>query len=133
MLGAYKCFCQGPYENMSISLDGHVLEANRTTRESPSTTTGGNTCKCNPQACLVKYNRFLRTMMILIQSVFIVFVAILAAIVFKKRKTKIIKHSMWILLELVLLGAALLYGSVGTTHERLATAADTPSLALGYC
>jgi hypothetical protein len=32
--------------------------------------------------------------------------------IFQKRKIKIIKHSMWILLELVLLGAALLYGSV---------------------
>ena len=72
----------------------------------------GNTCKCNPQSCLVKYNQFLRTIIIIIQSAFIVFVAILAGIVFRKRKVKIIKHSMWILLELVLFGAALLYASV---------------------
>ncbi len=70
------------------------------------------TCQCNPELCSVKYNRFLRTIIIIIQSLFIVFVAILSAMIFQKRKIKIIKHSMWILLELVLLGAALLYGSV---------------------
>jgi hypothetical protein len=62
----------------------------------------------------VKYNRFLRTIIIIIQSIFIIFVAILAAIIFERRKIKIIKHSMWILLELVLFGAALLYASVKT-------------------
>ena len=29
-----------------------------------------NTCECNPQACLVKYNRFLRTIIIIIQVYF---------------------------------------------------------------
>jgi hypothetical protein len=62
--------------------------------------------------CRLKSNRFLRTIIIIVQSIFIVFVAILAAIVFQRRKAKIIKHSMWILLELVLFGAALLYASV---------------------
>ncbi len=71
-----------------------------------------NTCECNPELCPIKYNRFLRTIIIIIQSIFIVFVAILAAIIFQRRKIKIIKHSMWILLELVLFGAALLYASV---------------------
>lgn len=71
-----------------------------------------NTCECNPNLCLVKYNRFLRTIILLIQAIFIVFVAILSAIIFQRRKIKIIKHSMWILLELVLFGAALLYASV---------------------
>jgi hypothetical protein len=71
-----------------------------------------NTCECNPESCRLSSNRFIRTIIIIIQSIFIVFVAILAAIVFQKRKTKIIKHSMWILLELVLFGAVLLYASV---------------------
>lgn len=71
-----------------------------------------NTCECNPESCHLKHNRFLRTIIIIIQSIFIVFVAILAAIIFQRRKTKIIKHSMWILLELILLGAVLLYASV---------------------
>jgi hypothetical protein len=71
-----------------------------------------NTCECNSPSCLVKHNRFLRTIIVIIQSIFIVFVAILAAIIFQRRKIKIIKHSMWILLELILFGAALLYASV---------------------
>ncbi|CAF1064959.1 unnamed protein product [Adineta ricciae] len=110
-LGAYKCFCQGPYNNLSKTIEGQHLEWNETIQDNPLGQTG-NTCKCNPQSCLVKYNRFLRTIIIIIQSAFIVFVAILAGIVFRKRKIKIIKHSMWILLELVLFGAALLYASV---------------------
>jgi hypothetical protein len=127
VLGAYKCFCRGPYDNLSITIDGSSLESNRTSKDSSSGAVG-NTCKCNPQACLVKYNRFLRTVIILIQSVFIVFVAILAAIVFKKRKIKIIKHSMWILLELVLFGAALLYASVRTMKNFIALADSLPPL-----
>ncbi|UJR20809.1 hypothetical protein I4U23_023921 [Adineta vaga] len=111
ILGAYKCFCQGPYDNLSMTIDSQYLEWNETTKDNQLGQLG-NRCKCNPQSCLLKYNRFLRTIIIIIQSVFIVFVAILAAIVFKKRKIKIIKHSMWILLELVLFGAALLYASV---------------------
>lgn len=71
-----------------------------------------NTCECNPQACPVIYNRFLRMIIVIIQAIFLVFVAILAGIVFQRRKVKIIKYSMWILLELVLFGAALLYASV---------------------
>ena len=71
-----------------------------------------NTCECNPQTCPVTYNRFLRMIIVIIQSIFIVLVAILAGIVFQRRKIKIIKHSMWILLELVLFGAVLLYASV---------------------
>ena len=92
-------------------IDGNDLEWNQTSNENPLISTT-NTCECNPQLCLVKYNRFLRTIIIIIQSIFIVFVAILAGIVFQRRKIKIIKHSMWILLELVLFGAALLYASV---------------------
>jgi len=84
---------------------------NDTTNDN-SLTSPIQTCQCNPESCSVKYNRFLRTIIIIIQSLFIVFVAILSAMIFQKRKIKIIKHSMWILLELILLGAALLYGSV---------------------
>ncbi|CAF0985418.1 unnamed protein product [Rotaria sp. Silwood1] len=110
-LGAYECFCKGPYGNTSISISGQELEWNETNNDMPSKPSI-NTCECNPHLCLVKYNRFLRTIIIFIQSIFIVFVAILAAIIFQRRKIKIIKHSMWILLELVLSGAALLYASV---------------------
>ncbi|CAF1910242.1 unnamed protein product [Rotaria magnacalcarata] len=110
-LGAYECYCKGPHGNATITLGGQDLEWNETIHDM-STTPKINTCECNPNLCLVKHNRFLRTIIFIIQSIFIVFVAILAAIIFQRRKIKIIKHSMWILLELVLLGAALLYGSV---------------------
>ncbi|CAF2827363.1 unnamed protein product [Rotaria sp. Silwood2] len=110
-LGAYECFCKGPHDNTTMTISGQELEWNETHNDmSPKSHV--NTCECNPHLCLVKYNRFLRTIIIFIQSIFIVFVAILAAIIFQRRKIKIIKHSMWILLELVLFGAALLYASV---------------------
>ena len=99
------------YDNTSLKIDGHELEWNKNTDDDSSTSLK-NTCLCNPDLCRLKSNRFLRTIVIIIQSIFIVLVAILAAIVFQRRKTKIIKHSMWILLELVLLGTALLYASV---------------------
>jgi hypothetical protein len=83
--------------------------------------------------CRLKSNRFLRTIIIIIQSIFIVFVAILAAIVFQRRKAKIIKHSMWILLELVLLGAALLYASVKIIKRRLIEEKKVFIYSLGYC
>jgi hypothetical protein len=83
-----------------------------TTSENSQQLTKIDTCECNPQTCALKYNHVLRTVAIVVQSIFIVLVAILAAIVFQRRKAKIIKHSMWILLELVLFGTALLYASV---------------------
>lgn len=110
-LGAYECICKGPHDNTTIIIDGNDLEWNETDEENSLAVTT-NTCECNPQACLLTYNRFLRSIIVIIQSIFIVFVAILAAVVFQRRQMKIIKHSMWILLELILFGAALLYASV---------------------
>ncbi|CAF0741892.1 unnamed protein product [Adineta steineri] len=110
-LGAYDCHCSNSQENISLIIDGNELEWNKT-NDNGSLTLKIDTCKCHPELCRITHNRLLPTIIIIIQSIFIVFVAILAAIVFKKRKTKIIKHSMWILLELVLLGAVLLYASV---------------------
>ncbi len=110
-MAAYKCHCSSPYENISLIIDGNELEWNET-NDNGSLTSKINTCECKPELCRLTYNRLLRTIIIIIQSIFIVFVAILAALVFQRRKTKIIKHSMWILLELVLLGAVLVYASV---------------------
>jgi hypothetical protein len=104
--------CKGPHGNTTITIDGQELEWNKTNENRPSDSTMTNTCECNPQLCPLTYNHFLRTVIVIIQSIFIVFVAILAAVVFQRRKLKIIKHSMWILLELILFGAALLYASV---------------------
>ncbi|CAF0934708.1 unnamed protein product [Adineta ricciae] len=110
-LGAYTCRCSNSEENTTITIDGNGLEWNETS-DNGSLTSKLNSCKCNPHLCGLTHNKFLRTIVIIIQSIFIVFVAILAAIIFQKRKTKIIKYSMWILLELILLGAVLLYASV---------------------
>lgn len=106
---SYYCICQKSSRNKSKIIDGRELEYLDMTDSTSNPIF--NTCECN-QSCSANYNRFLRSIIILIQSIFIVFVAILAGIVFQRRKIKIIKHSMWILLELVLFGAALLYGSV---------------------
>ncbi|CAF0935202.1 unnamed protein product [Rotaria sordida] len=109
-LGAYECRCLDSYDNKNLTINGNQLEWNETNDDSLKSMI--NACECSLESCRLKHNRFLRTIIIIIQSIFIVFVAILAAIVFQRRKTKIIKHSMWILLELVLFGAALLYASV---------------------
>jgi hypothetical protein len=101
-------------------MDGYEFEWNETNDDGSLTSTI-NTCECNPELCRLKSNGFLRTIIIIIQSIFIVLVAILAAIVFQRRKTKIIKHSMWILLELVLLGAVLLYASVRKLKNSIET------------
>lgn len=111
-LGAYECSCSTPVANTTFQLTGHNLEWNETAYDNLSNLYNRNLCICNPDLCRTKTNKFLRTITLVIQSIFIIFVAIIAAIVFQRRKTKIIKHSMWILLELVLLGAGLLYASV---------------------
>lgn len=112
-LGAYTCRCTNSDERVNATIDGKSLEWDDK-YDNGSMTSVINSCECNAESCHITYNRFLRTIVIIIQSIFIVFVAILAAIIFQRRKTKIIKHSMWILLELVLLGAALLYASVSS-------------------
>lgn len=110
-LGAYTCRCSNSVEHINTTIDGNDLEWNDKYEDTPVASTI-NSCECNPDSCRISYNRLLRSIVMVVQSIFIVFVAILAAIIFQRRKTKIIKHSMWILLELVLLGAALLYASV---------------------
>ena len=110
-LGSYICRCSLAQDQSNYTIDGEELEWSYTVEEN-SKALSHSLCQCNDDSCRVSYKKILRTMIIVIQSIFIVFVAILAAIIFKRRKTKIIKHSMWILLELVLLGAALLYASV---------------------
>ncbi|CAF1595854.1 unnamed protein product [Rotaria magnacalcarata] len=109
-LGAYECHCSDSNENKNLTISGNQLEWNE--RNEDFTKPSVQSCECNPESCHLKHNRFLRTIIIIIQSIFIVFVAVLAAIIFQRRKIKIIKHSMWILLELVLFGAVLLYASV---------------------
>ncbi|CAF1026643.1 unnamed protein product [Didymodactylos carnosus] len=104
-LGAYECKCTSIKGNVTVVIKGFDLEMN--------TTNNSQACICNQSSgCQAEYNKILRYVTVGIQSIFIFFVAVLAVIVFERRKTKIIKHSMWILLELILLGAALLYASV---------------------
>ncbi len=56
-----------------------------------------------------KYNFTMRFTILIVQITFMMIVLILSVIVFYFRQNKIIKHSMWILLELMLFGAFLLY------------------------
>ena len=58
------------------------------------------------------YNATLRYSMLVVQFVCIAISIALAAVVFFSRQKKIIKHSMWILLEMILFGAVLLYLTV---------------------
>ncbi len=56
-----------------------------------------------------KYNFTMRFSILVVQVIFMVVTLLLSAVVFFFRQHKIIKHSMWILLELMLFGAFLLY------------------------
>ena len=58
------------------------------------------------------YNITLRYSMLIVQFVFISIAIALSVVVFLSRKKKIIKHSMWVLLEMILFGAILLYLTV---------------------
>ena len=59
-----------------------------------------------------EYNFSMRFTILFVQIVFIIITIFLSIIVFYSRQNKIIKHSMWILLELMLFGAFLLYFTV---------------------
>lgn len=59
-----------------------------------------------------QYNFSLRFNILFVNIAFILITLVLSIVVFYSRNTKIIKHSMWILLELLLLGAFLLYFTV---------------------
>ena len=59
-----------------------------------------------------KYNMPLRYTILTIQIVFVLITILLAFLVFYSRHNKIIKHSMWVLLVIILFGAFLLYSSV---------------------
>lgn len=56
-----------------------------------------------------KYNFSMRFTILFVQIVFIIITLFLSIVIFYSRQNKIIKHSMWILLELMLFGAFLLY------------------------
>ncbi|CAF0786627.1 unnamed protein product [Brachionus calyciflorus] len=63
-----------------------------------------------------KYNMPLRYTILVVQIVFAVVTISIAALVFCSRHNKIIKHSMWVLLEIILFGAFLLYSSLIIQH-----------------
>lgn len=56
-----------------------------------------------------KYNFSMRFSILFVQIIFIIITIFLSIVVFYSRQNKVIKHSMWILLELMLFGAFLLY------------------------
>ncbi len=58
------------------------------------------------------YNKTLRILILSVQIISILFVLWLSIFIFYKRQNKVIKHSMWILCEMLLFGAFLLYSTV---------------------
>jgi uncharacterized protein YhhL (DUF1145 family) len=62
------------------------------------------------------YNMTLRYCILVVQIIFIIITITLAVVIFYSRQTKIIKNSMWILLEIILFGAFLLYSTVVIQH-----------------
>lgn len=59
-----------------------------------------------------KYNMPLRYTIFFVQVAFVLITISIAVVIFYSRHNKIIKHSMWILLEIILFGAIMLYITV---------------------
>ncbi|XP_041375052.1 probable G-protein coupled receptor 158 [Gigantopelta aegis] len=62
--------------------------------------------------CIVEYDVLLRGIPLGIQSFCMTITLVLAVVVIRLRKTKVMRSSMWILLEMILLGALLLYATI---------------------
>uniref|UniRef100_A0A1I8FTI7 G_PROTEIN_RECEP_F3_4 domain-containing protein n=1 Tax=Macrostomum lignano TaxID=282301 RepID=A0A1I8FTI7_9PLAT len=63
--------------------------------------------------CLIKYDLDkLRAVPLIVQTFFMTICLLTAGIVFRARKNRVIKAAVWILLELFLLGVAMLYATV---------------------
>ncbi|XP_045471874.1 probable G-protein coupled receptor 158 isoform X2 [Harmonia axyridis] len=116
----YRCVCRPGYFNPQSSnqswkgftnadgddeIDSYV-DSLRCIQRSPLTCDGTN------GSCLVSVDVFLKTIIFTIHLGCMALTVILGVLVFKHRKAKAISTGMWTILEIILLGACILYSTI---------------------
>lgn len=126
--GSYKCVCQKgfyfPDKNSTAkSFPGSELEEAFLSSWYNKTNFSSVEYQCLPcprgcencvddTRCMAEYNVLLRGIPLGIQSFCITVTIVIGIVVLRLRKSKVMVASMWILLEMVLIGAVLLYATI---------------------
>lgn len=126
--GSYKCVCQKgfyfPDKNSTTkSFPGSELEQAFLNFWNNKTNFSNVEYQCLPcprgcencvddTRCMAEYNVLLRGIPLGIQSFCITVTIVIGIVVLRLRKSKVMVASMWILLEMVLIGAVLLYATI---------------------
>lgn len=126
--GSYKCVCQKgfyfPDKNSTTkSFPGSELEQAFLNSWYKTTNFSNVEYQCLPcprgcencvddTRCMAEYNVLLRGIPLGIQSFCITVTIVIGIVVLRLRKSKVMVASMWILLEMVLIGAVLLYATI---------------------
>ncbi|XP_069107842.1 metabotropic glycine receptor-like [Argopecten irradians] len=127
-LGSYVCVCRDGFyfPNTSTSgqfYSGSLLESVYLENINNGTNFTGEGFQCVPclrgctqcvdsTPCMAEYNILLRGIPLGIQSFCITVTLVIAVAVIRLRKTKVMVSGMWTLLEIILIGAVLLYATV---------------------
>ncbi|XP_064471435.1 metabotropic glycine receptor-like [Ornithodoros turicata] len=133
--GAYKCRCkEGFYfPSSGIRVPSSGVPTGSTSAVSSSSTAEGlgsalevagahpfhclpcparcSTCK-EGQSCFVEYNMAWRSLALGLQSFCTTVTLVLMVIVFRLRKSKVFAAAMWVLLEVILVGALIIYQTI---------------------
>ncbi|KAL3281450.1 hypothetical protein HHI36_004659 [Cryptolaemus montrouzieri] len=98
-------------ENTNFPVLYGLMKLHRCIQRPPATCDGIN------GPCLVTVDVYLKTVIFSIHLGCMVLTVILGLFVFKHRKTKAISTGMWTILEIILLGACILYSTVSTEYQ----------------
>ncbi|KAK6166614.1 hypothetical protein SNE40_023265 [Patella caerulea] len=126
--GSYQCHCNGGFyfpDNLAANkyFDGRTVEKLYYDLIQNVSSDYLSNYQCLPcrkgceecageVPCIVEYNVLLRGIPLGIQSFCLTVTIVLAMVIIRLRKAKVMRTSMWILLEMVLFGALLLYATV---------------------
>lgn len=122
--GSYRCRCkegfyapgvvQAPGDSGGAGeMSGEALEASGEAFHClPCPARCGNACQEEGQACFVQYNMAWRSLALGLQSFCTTVTLVLMVIVFRLRKSKMFASAMWILLEVILVGALIIYQTI---------------------
>ncbi|XP_021371996.1 probable G-protein coupled receptor 158 [Mizuhopecten yessoensis] len=134
-LGSYVCVCRTGFYFPNTSNDGQfysgsMLESVYLEKLNNGTNFTGEGFQCVPclrgctqcvdsTPCMADYNILLRGIPLGIQSFCITVTLVIAVAVIRLRKTKVMVSGMWTLLEIILIGAVLLYVTVSHSAKIL--------------
>ncbi|XP_046543762.1 probable G-protein coupled receptor 158 [Haliotis rubra] len=108
---SYRCECSqeacDQIDENDKNLDGKLMEKTYLFRNVSDNHTQD---QCLP--CIAVYNILLRGIPLGIQSFCMTIALVIGIVIVRLRKTKVMRSSMWILLEMILVGALLLYATV---------------------